>query len=120
MPIMTILVTQRSPVGTTPSVGRVPPGQSPSRSRATMHLADDFAGGEIAHQALGAGVAEGAVERAADLARHAQRAALGVGDVDAFDLVRQLAFGIAGSRSSHLRVPSTETCSATTSGRSSV
>ena len=34
MPIMTILVTQRSPLGMTPSVGRVPPGQSPSRSRA--------------------------------------------------------------------------------------
>ena len=36
MPIMTMLVMQRSPVGTTPSVGRVPPGQSPSRSRATI------------------------------------------------------------------------------------
>ena len=36
MPIITMLVMQRSPVGTTPSVGRVPPGQSPSRSRATI------------------------------------------------------------------------------------
>ena len=36
MPIITILLTQRSPVGTTPSVGRVPPGQSPNRSRATI------------------------------------------------------------------------------------
>ena len=36
MPIITILVMQRSPVGITPSVGRVPPGQSPRRSRATI------------------------------------------------------------------------------------
>ena len=36
MPIITILVMQRSPVGITPSVGRTPPGQSPSRSRATI------------------------------------------------------------------------------------
>jgi hypothetical protein len=36
MPIITMLVTQRSPVGMTPSVGRVPPGQSPKRSRATI------------------------------------------------------------------------------------
>ena len=36
MPIITTLVTQRSPLGTTPSVGRVPPGQSPMRSRATI------------------------------------------------------------------------------------
>ena len=36
MPIMTMLVMQRSPLGITPSVGRVPPGQSPRRSRATI------------------------------------------------------------------------------------
>ncbi len=36
MPIITMLVTQRSPVGMTPSLGRVPPGQSPRRSRATI------------------------------------------------------------------------------------
>ena len=38
MPIMTMLVTKRSPsVGTTGAVAaRVPPGQSPSRSRATI------------------------------------------------------------------------------------
>ena len=36
MPIMTMLVMQRSLCGTTPSVGRTPPGQSPSRSRATI------------------------------------------------------------------------------------
>ncbi len=59
------------------------------------HLADDLAGGEVAHQTLRAGVAERAIERAADLARHAQGAAVGVGDVDALDLVRQAALGIA-------------------------
>ena len=59
------------------------------------HLADDFAGGEIAHQALRAGVTECAGERAADLARDAQRAALGVGDVDALHLVRTLALYFA-------------------------
>jgi len=51
------------------------------------HLADDLAGGEVAHQPLGAGVAERAVQRAADLGRHAQRAAVGLGNVDALDLV---------------------------------
>ena len=37
MPIMTMLVTKRSPsVGTIAPSGGVPPGQSPSRSRATI------------------------------------------------------------------------------------
>src|SRR2546423_1422248 len=39
------------------------------------HLSDDFARREIAHQPLRAGVTERASERAADLARHAQRRA---------------------------------------------
>ena len=54
-------------------------------------LTDDLAGGEIAHQPLGAGVAEAAIERAADLARDAQRAAPGLRDIDALDLVRPVA-----------------------------
>ena len=54
------------------------------------HLADDLAGGEIAHQPLRAGVAERAVQRAADLGGDAQRAAVGLGDVDALDLMRPL------------------------------
>ena len=53
-------------------------------------LADDLAGREVAHQPLRAGVAERAGERATDLAGDAQRAAVGLGDVDAFDLVRAL------------------------------
>ena len=44
------------------------------------HLADDLARRQVAHQPHRAGVAEAAVERAADLARDAERAAVGVGD----------------------------------------
>ena len=55
------------------------------------HLADDLTGGEVAHQPLRAGVAERAGQRAADLAGEAERAAVGLGDVDALDLVRTLA-----------------------------
>jgi hypothetical protein len=54
-------------------------------------LIDDLGGGEIAHEPLGAGVAEGAVERAADLARDAERAAVALRDIDALDLMRALA-----------------------------
>src|SRR5262249_9549212 len=54
------------------------------------HLADDLARGEVAHQALRAGVAERAIERAADLRGDAQRAAVGFGDIDALDLMRPL------------------------------
>src|SRR5439155_10145657 len=53
-------------------------------------LTDDFAGGEIAHQPLRAGVAERTVQRAADLRGNAERAAVGFGNVDALDLVRLL------------------------------
>ena len=53
-----------------------------------MHLADDFPGSEIAHQPLGAGMAERAGERAADLARYAQRAAPGFRNIDALHLMR--------------------------------
>ena len=54
-------------------------------------LADDLARGQVAHQPLRAGVAERAVQRAADLARQAQRAAVGLRDIDALDLVRTFA-----------------------------
>ena len=50
-------------------------------------LADDFARREIAHEAHGACVAEAAVQRATDLARHAQRAAIRIGDEDHFELM---------------------------------
>ena len=90
MPIMTMLVTQRSPVGMTPSVGRVPPGQSPMTIARRHNLPGNFAGGEIAHQTLRAGVTERTGQRAADLARDAQSATLGVGDVNALDVMGQL------------------------------
>src|SRR5262249_55849582 len=54
-------------------------------------LADDLAGREIAYEPLRAGVTERAGERAADLAGDAKRAAVGLGNVDAFDLVWPLA-----------------------------
>src|SRR5262245_9669787 len=54
-------------------------------------LPDDLAGREVAHEPLRAGMAERAGERAADLARDAKRAAVGLGNVDALDLVRPLA-----------------------------
>ena len=97
MPIMTMLVTKRPP-----SVGTI----APSGARAARpvaepvardhHLPDDLAGREVAHEALRAGVAERAGERAADLARHAQRAAVGLRDIDALDFVRPLAGVLAG------------------------
>ena len=52
-------------------------------------LAEDFAGAEIAHQRLRAGVAERAGERAADLRGHAQRSAIFLRDIDGLDLDRR-------------------------------
>src|SRR6202034_1098575 len=50
-------------------------------------LADDLAGREVADQALRAGVAERAIERAPYLARNAERAAIGLRNVDALHLM---------------------------------
>ena len=50
-------------------------------------LADDLGRRQVAHQGLRAGVAEAAGERAADLARDADRAAILLGDVDRLGLV---------------------------------
>ena len=63
------------------------PGQSPDAVARRHDLADDLAGGQVAHQLLGAGVAEGAGQRAADLRGDAQRAAVLFRDVDHLDLV---------------------------------
>ena len=49
-------------------------------------LRHDLGGGQVAHEALRAGVAERAGEGAADLARDAQRAAIDLRNVDALDL----------------------------------
>ena len=87
---------QRSPVGIDP-VGRArgarPVAQAVARHH---HLADDLIGRQVAHEALGAGVAERTGERAADLAGDAERAAVGIGDIDAFDFMRPLALRLAG------------------------
>ncbi len=97
MPIITMLDTSRSPVGRQPRP-RGPLDTEPVAEPVARHhdLADDLARRQVAHQPLRPGVAERAVERAADLARQAQRAAVGLRDVDALDLVRPLAWHFAG------------------------
>ena len=86
-----------------------------------MSWRDDLLRRQIAHQLLRAGVAEGAIERAADLARDAERAAIALGNIDAFDFGALVQRDRPGRmRISHLRVPSVETCSSTISGRASV
>jgi hypothetical protein len=52
------------------------------------NLGDDLLWSQIAHQALGAGVAERAGQGAADLTRDAQRAAVGLGNKHGLDLRR--------------------------------
>ena len=71
MPIMTMLVSIR-PSGCD--------GHSPSASRASITWPTISPAVEVADQLHRAGVAEAAIEGAADLARHAQGAAVGVGD----------------------------------------
>ena len=89
MPIMTMLETRR-PVGRhRRAVRRVGGRREVAEPVAgDQDLADDLLGGQVAHQLLRAGVAEGAGERAADLAREAERAAAFLGDVDGLDLDR--------------------------------
>ena len=65
-------------------------------------------------------MAERAIQRAADLRGDAERATVGFGNVDALDFMRLRTSSPLGRRNSHLRVPSLETCSATTSGRATV
>ena len=107
MPMKTMLETARTPRRRhEPVRGRIPPfAQVVARD---LHLGDDLGGGQVAHQGLGAGMAEGAVERAAHLAGDAERAAIGFGDIDGLDLD---ALAWRPVRISHLRVPSAETCS---------
>ncbi len=64
-------------------------GRGPFAERVARrhHLADDLAGIEIAHQALRPGMAELARQGAADLGGDAERAALLLGNVDAFRLL---------------------------------
>ena len=89
MPMNTMLVTKRRAlVRQEAVVAAAPrgPGQSPMPVAGDDELGDDLGRGQVAHQALRARVAERAGERAADLARNAQSAAIDLGDVDALDL----------------------------------
>ena len=78
MPIITMLESIR------PSGWRRPFAE---RVAGEHDLADDLAGVEIADQPHRAGMAEAAIERAADLARDAQRAAVRVGDEHHLEIV---------------------------------
>ena len=87
MPMKTTLEIARKPSpGSNPSVGGVEARKIAEPLARDDELRDDLARGEIAHQLLRAGMAESAVERAADLARNAERAAVALGNIDAFDL----------------------------------
>src|SRR5262249_17009133 len=59
-------------------------------------LANDLAGGEIAHEALRAGVAERAIQGAADLAGETERAAVRFRNVDGLHLMGTLVYLLAG------------------------
>ncbi len=87
MPMSTMLVILRSVSGNEAPVRRHC-GSGPVTDAVARQedLRDDLLSGEVAHQPLRAGMAEGAIERAADLARDAQGAAIGLGDVDRLDL----------------------------------
>src|SRR3546814_10616372 len=65
-------------VGEQPAIGLAWPFAQ--RIAGKHHLGHDLARSQVADQLHRAGVAEAAVERAADLARHAQRPPIGVGD----------------------------------------
>ena len=78
MPIMTMLEMSR------PSGGE---GHSPQRVAGQHDLAQDLGRREIAHQALGPGMAEAAGQRAADLGGDAERAAILLRDMDRLGLL---------------------------------
>ena len=95
------------------------PGKSPSRSRAMQDLADDLLGGQVAHQLLRAGVAEGAGQRAADLAGDAERAAAFLGDVDGLDLDRPAGAARRKAEQPFARAVRRRSARSTISGRAS-
>jgi hypothetical protein len=82
MPISTMLVEPRS--SRLGFAGHRPFAQIVAREH---DLADDLGRGQVAHQLLGAGVAERTGQRAAHLAGDAERAAPVLGDVDGLHLV---------------------------------
>ena len=96
MPIMTMLETSRPVDGASAlASARCRRGFRHARRRIVaepvarqQHLADDLLRRQVAHQLLRAGMAEGAGERAADLAGEAERAAPLLRDVDRLHLDR--------------------------------
>ena len=97
MPIITMLVMRRSGSLRSVAVGAA----SRPAVAGDHHLADDLVSGQVAHQLLGAGVAEAAVQRAAHLGGDAQRAAVGFRDVDGLEFdgpPRRSAAAICGCR----------------------
>ena len=96
MPIITMLVMQRSP-GRDDAIGRraSAPGQSPSRSRATMTWPTISPAVRLrTSRCVPVWQNEQVSVQPTWLDTH-KRAALGLGDVDALDLVRPLAVGLA-------------------------
>src|SRR3546814_3323132 len=80
------------------------------------HLADDLASGEIPDETHRAGMAEAAIERAADLARYAERAAIRVGNEHHLEIVavgrsqQPFARAVGGDEMlDHFRAPDRET-----------
>ena len=86
MPIMTTLETSRPVEGAATPSPRRAAGIVAEPVAGEQDLADDLLGRQVADELLGAGMAEGAGQRAADLARDAERAAAFLGDVDGLDL----------------------------------
>src|SRR5258708_37262183 len=72
------------------ATGRKSPGPIAETIAGHHDLADDFARRQIAHQPLGAGMAERSIERAADLPRYAKGAAPGLRYVHARHFVQPL------------------------------
>ena len=113
MPIITTLETGRGlreafgiRVARRQARGRSLPLQFFQAAVGHPDLADDLGHGQVAVEALAARRAELAVERAADLRGHAERAAIVFGNEDGLDAVAPMP-----TSKSHFTVPSAERCS---------
>ena len=91
-------------IGQHPSLGRARPF---AKCVARQHdLADDLRRLQVADQLHRAGMAKAAIERAPDLARHAERAAVGIGDEHHLEIMAVVGAEqpFAGSVGRHLRL----------------